>query len=180
MAGRFGYTGPTNGDAFDVPGDLTDSYAFWDARVSETVATAASLPAASARPAGHVISVQDIPSIYLALGTAGGAGTSWILVWVFYDWTTLAAASGWTANTGGSAPQVAREGRTVFFRGGFFGGTANTTATTVPAWARPSRVSRLAFAKLDNTLGYVRVFTGGDLQPSGDISPEATVQWTVT
>lgn len=182
MAGRHNYTAPTNGSAFDVPGDIAAQYAFWDARVGEAVATTAGMPAASARPAGHVLSVLDgTNSIYLNLGTAGGAGTAWHLVHYFQDWTTLTASGGWTANTGSGAPQVSRVGNTVYFRGGFFGGTGATQCTTLPSWARPTRTLRVPMTRADDGIGLVRVFSGGAMNPSADIHAETQLPpWSVT
>jgi hypothetical protein len=182
MAGRYGYTAPTNGSAFDVPGDIADVYSFWDSRVGESVATVAGMPAASARPAGHVISVLDgTNAIYLNLGTAGSAGTSWHLVHYFQDWTTVTATNGWTANTGSGTPQVSRVGNTVYFRGGLYGGTNNTQACILPSWARPTRTVRVPMTKADDTIGLVRLFTNGELHPSSNIHSETQLPpWSVT
>ena len=105
------------------------------------------------------------------------SGTAWVTA--VTPWTTLAAASGWTAGTGLNAPQVSRDGNTVWFRGSLFGGAANTTATTLPTWARPSRASRVWISKDDDTAALIRVFSGGALQPTGNIHAETITSWSV-
>ena len=104
---------------------------------------------------------------------------AWEIIWLpLTDWTTLTAASGWTAGTGVNAPQVMRDGYTTWFRGSFYGGTANTTCTTLPSWATPSRASRVVLTSDTNAFGYVRVFKGGAMQPSVTaIHAENLISW---
>lgn len=94
-------------------------------------------------------------------------------------WTTLTASSGWTAGTGSNSPQLARFAGAVWFRGSFYGGTANTTCTTLPTWGRPSRTSRVLLSSDTNAFGFVRIFNGGAMQPSvSALHAENLVSWT--
>lgn len=104
---------------------------------------------------------------------------SWVAP--FTSWTTQSAANDWTANTGGNAPQISRDGYVITWRGGMFGGSSGNFATTVPAWARPARDARIGGVILsDNTsLGRVRVATNGQVFLSGSISTDAQFQWSV-
>lgn len=95
-------------------------------------------------------------------------------------WTTLTAATGWTANSGVNAPQVSRRAGTVFYHGGFYGGAANSTATTVPAWAVPAREYRIPVVLANNvTVGTLRVYASGIVQPSGDFGASTIASWPI-
>ena len=112
-------------------------------------------------------------------------GSGWVTLtstWVT-GWSGLTAASGWTANGGAAiSPRVSREGYTVTYQGGFFNGTANTTATTLPDWARPSREIRVhgALAADAATPVTVRIFANGAFQPSGPVvHTTSSLMWSV-
>lgn len=107
-------------------------------------------------------------------------GSGWVSLNTTWDmpWTNLTAATGWTANTGGGSPQVSLQGGIAWYRGGLFGGTANTTATTLPAWATPTRTSRVRANDTTTGVVYVRIFTNGVLQPSGGFSSETLFSWS--
>lgn len=115
------------------------------------------------------------------VGTVEYTWTSGAWAAPFTSWTTQTAANDWTANTGGNAPQVSRDGYLISWRGGMFGGSSGNFATTVPTWARPARDARIGGVILsDNTsLGRVRVATNGQVFLSGAISVDAQFQWTV-
>lgn len=108
-------------------------------------------------------------------------GSGWVPLNTTWDipWTNLTAATGWTANTGGGAPQVSLQGGVAWFRGGLFGGPANTTATTLPAWAAPTRTSRVRANDTASGFVYVRLFTNGVMQPSGGFHSETLFSWSV-
>lgn len=105
------------------------------------------------------------------------SGTGWVAE--VFPWARLTAQNGWTANTANNGPDVGRDGMTAYYRGGLFGGAANTTATTVPSWACPSRELRVPIVLGDNTLGSIRVYTSGILQPSGVLGPASSTNWPV-
>lgn len=102
----------------------------------------------------------------------------WVNLGGYQPWTTLVAASGWTAGTGLNAPQVMKVGNTVWYRGSLYGGSAGTTATTLPEWARPSRTSRV-WVGVSSGSAYMRIFTGGAVQPAGSIEAETQTSWSV-
>ena len=98
----------------------------------------------------------------------------------FWGWTVLTPESGWSANTGALAPQVRRDGNVVYYRGGFYGGTAYTTASILPSWARPARTSAVWISNTANSASLLRLFNGGAIQPSTDaINAETQTSWTV-
>jgi hypothetical protein len=105
--------------------------------------------------------------------------------WVFRDydsgWVDLYANTGnnWSNGTGTNQPQIRRVGNLVEYRGQFAGGFSNTTATGIPAFARPNRpITRaVALATATPSFGYVRIFTNGALQPSGNLGPETGFTW---
>lgn len=97
-------------------------------------------------------------------------------------WTTLTAATGWTAGTGTNKPQVKRVGTRITYKGSLFGGTAGSTATTVPDWARPSSdlgTIRVTATSASNTVGFVRVHANGAFQPSVSLDAETMISWDV-
>jgi len=107
--------------------------------------------------------------------------TGWIRLPFEQPWAALSPASGWSANTGAGAPRITRDGDTVIYQGGLFGGAANTTATTVPEWARPTRTIRVGggFAADGTTPTGVRVFANGALQPFSILHAESSLMWSV-
>lgn len=127
----------------------------------------------------------DVTNGLLWSNTTTGAlerynGTSWQVVWERTGWSTQTAANDWTANTGSNAPQVSRDGVIVTWRGGMFGGTSSSNATTVPTWARPTRDVRGQVTLSDNTtIGRFRVATNGQVFFSGSISTDAQFSWSV-
>lgn len=108
-------------------------------------------------------------------------GSGWVPLNSTWEtgWTNLTAASGWTANSGGGTPQVSLQGGIAYYRGGLFGGTASTTATTLPTWARPTRTTSLRANDASNAPIFVRIFTNGALQPSANLGTETMFSWSV-
>lgn len=116
-------------------------------------------------------------------------GTDWKQLAVVEDlasddqpWTTLTAATGWTAGTGSNKPQVKRVGTRITYKGSLYGGTLATTAAFVPDWAAPSAALstvRVPAASASNTIGFVRVYTNGAIQPSVVLDGEAMISWDV-
>ena len=95
MTGRHNYTSLTNGLAPQGPTQMNAIYAFFDQRVSESAANAGAFPAATARPAGHLIVANDTKALYL------GDGTAWTLL--NQPWTNFTPSwTGLTLGTGGS------------------------------------------------------------------------------
>lgn len=171
MADVTGGTPPTGASEFNPPQHLKDVYDhFGDPRMF-SVASASALPA-SGNWNGRILVARDTDNVYMWRG-------SWKIIWLpRTDWTTLTPAAGWTAGTGVNAPQVMRDGYTTWFRGAFFGGTANTTCTTLPSWATPSRTNRVVLTSDTNAFGFVRIFNGGAMQPSVTaIHAENLISW---
>lgn len=52
-------------------------------------------------------------------------------------WTVVAPASGWSTGSSSSQFALMRRDLMIFTRGTLYGGTAGSTAATVPTWARP-------------------------------------------
>ena len=97
-----------------------------------------------------------------------------------WEWTTLTATNGWTANTGDGAPRVRRDGNVVTFRGGLYGGTAFTQATWLPSWARPNmETTILTWNGTNNGTVAVTVYGGGAMNLGGTLGAEQMCQWTV-
>lgn len=111
-------------------------------------------------------------------------GTSWLLLNRTWErpWTTVTAATGWTA---GSAPtnraEVSLQGGTAFFRGALFGGTGGTTAATLPEWARPTRtIMKATFGSGGSRPPtFIRIWANGAFQPATSLNDETEIQWSV-
>jgi hypothetical protein len=170
---------PDSGDDYDLTTDL--------AATADTIQSALNnrirLRRGTGAPSSGLGSVGDA---YLdensgATWFKGGVNSGWFIAAQYASWTTLTASNDWTANTGGNAPQVMRDGLTVSWRGGFFGGTSGNFVTVLPTWARPSRDSvRLPVILSDNTtIGRVRVAANGQVFLSGAISVDASFNWSV-
>lgn len=107
--------------------------------------------------------------------------TGWIRFPFEQAWEALAPQTGWSANSGSGAPRITRDGDTVFYQGGLFGGAANSTAAVLPAWARPSRDVRvLGLATNGETPVMIRVLANGVFSPAGTVIHTTTsASWTV-
>lgn len=171
------YGKPVFDDQYDFPQDSQAAVDYADEFANVRVGTSAerqALPVGKQRP-GMLWVERDTNRLYMT----NGAGV-WTDLAALTAWQSLTAVGTWTANTGGGAPQVSRNGYQASLRGGFYGGGANTTATTLPAWARPSRELRVPLMLANNTaFGVARIFPNGDVQPSGDISTTSFITWSV-
>lgn len=65
MAGRHGYTDPTNSQSPTGPAQMGAINAFWDQRVGESAANLAAFPVYTDRPLGHQIMAQDTEAMYV-------------------------------------------------------------------------------------------------------------------
>lgn len=176
---------PQGTDLFNPDGDMRDLGESMAGRIivpvantTERATLVANYPPSTSRPV----------FVYRADATQGQRveytvdGVTWLSLRSNLDdnpWTTLTAINGWTAGTGSNAPQVRRTGDIVFFKGSFFGGTANTQATTLPTWARPSFTQRPVVIMSDGSAGRLRMFTSGAVNPSGNLDGESVSMWTV-
>lgn len=114
----------------------------------------------------------------------GAVEYSWVSgAWAapFTSWTGLAATNGWTANSGSVSPQVMRDGYVAWWRGGMFGGASGDSAATLPAWARPSRTTRVHGIMLANNSdsGRARIEPNGQIFFSGSLSQDTLFPWSV-
>lgn len=89
-------------------------------------------------------------------------------------WTTLTPASGWTAGTGSSSPQVMRRGTMIFFKGSLFGGTG--TATTMPSWAQPARATTIPIATNSGAAATATISSAGLVTFPGAVAGLGTQQ----
>lgn len=106
-------------------------------------------------------------------------GTAWVSIapeQTVIDWTDLTASSGWTANSGNNRPQVRLDGNTVTYRGGLYGGAANTTATVVPSWATPTRTAQ-KWAWDGSAASRVVINPAGEIKSPGTIGAENQIPW---
>lgn len=163
---------PVGSSEFNPPLHFQQLAAHFGAPGMFAVANAAALPS-TGNWQGRMLLTTNDGAVYKWWSGA------WRLLSYEVEWTALTAASGWTAGTGANGPQVMRSGTDVYYRGSLFGGPANTTATVLPVWARPSRTTRLWVAHSDGTAGSVRIFAAGTMQPSGAIHPETSTSWSV-
>jgi len=166
-------------DAYSFPQDsqdlADDIFAAWNVRVG-TATARQGIPSEQLRDG--LTWVETDTRITRQYFTA----TGWIRLPFEQPWTALTAASGWTANTGLASPRITRDGDTVFYQGGLFGGGANTTATTIPDWARPTRTLRVGglLAADGTTPTFARIFANGAFQPGATaVHQESSAVWTV-
>ena len=166
--------------------------------VTLTVGTARTVAAGGVLPVPTEDARDQLPSPYRGLhvyveGTDRlyrWNGTAWVLASAppstDQPWTdlTVVSGSGWTRNTGTGRPRICRRGDQVIYTGGVYGGSAGSTAFTLPQWARPSSdqgtlAPQLAAAGSTTGATRLRVWPNGALQPQGNIHAEAVTSWPV-
>ena len=106
-------------------------------------------------------------------------GSSWVTRYTDTGWVApKSIGAGWTAGTGGNAPQVRFDGRFILFRGSIYGGTPFTDALTLPdSFPTPSRATRAPMVEDTDVLGSARLYTSKVVQFSGDTQPATQVIW---
>lgn len=93
MAGRHGYTDPTNSQSPAGPTQMGAINAFWDARVGESATNLAAFPVYTARPVGHLIFAEDTGTVYVR------AASGWVLLTsVRSAMGALTLTAGWSTN----------------------------------------------------------------------------------
>lgn len=132
MAGRTGYTAPTASQSPNGPAQMTTIYTHFDALIDASVATAASLPAAS-NFKGRQFFVEDTQTLQISTGSA------WIIVGGNVLTVAPAYQSGWSLQSG----SVNRCGRWIELPATFQKTSAianNDLIGTLPAGSRPASI----------------------------------------
>jgi hypothetical protein len=98
-----------------------------------------------------------------------------------HPWTNVTLGSGWTTGSGSAVAQVMRDGNIVFFKGILQGGTAGSTAGTVPDWARPVRSTTVPIAGQSGATGTFSVTTAGVITFPGiaAVIQSTQLNWTI-